>query len=479
MSYKKYYIYKEQYSNDGGQTWIDTGNETASGNPIGTYDTLAECEGLGTFRFRIKKTDSSEVYSYCDGAYSANTQVTQSEIRTLMGGTSSSNEWVDQIKEIEFGTCTTLSGVSNNIFPITANTSITSATIANGSITHIGTSAFAGLNGLESFVIPDNITSMDGGVFGLSGLKYVTIGRGLTTIPSGTFASSSLRTVTIPSGITSIGDLAFRACTGLTTVTFEGDGVTSIGDGAFKTCYALRSFEMPSGVTVINDSTFANCVALTDFNLKQVHTIDRGGFSGCTNLKEINLSGVTSLGDSAFSGCTTLSSVTLSDELRIIGHSTFNKCTSLSAVTLPNSVTGISETAFANCSALTSINLSNMDEIEKQAFSNCNALTSISLDNIYEIGIGAFQSCSALTDVTIGSGCVSIGSSAFDSVNAAASSQTFTVLATVPPTLGGNFVTSSGRLNAIYVPDESVDAYKSALNWMTYASKIKPISEKP
>lgn len=43
--YNKYYVYKEQVSYDGGETWSDTGSETPSGDPIGSYSTLVECEG--------------------------------------------------------------------------------------------------------------------------------------------------------------------------------------------------------------------------------------------------------------------------------------------------------------------------------------------------------------------------------------------------------------------------------------------------
>lgn len=46
MSYKKYYIYKQQYSEDGGRTWKDTDPlvTTPSGDSIGTYETLEECQ---------------------------------------------------------------------------------------------------------------------------------------------------------------------------------------------------------------------------------------------------------------------------------------------------------------------------------------------------------------------------------------------------------------------------------------------------
>lgn len=46
MAYNKYYIYKRQVSTDNGQTWTDVYPlETKPyGSPIGTYDTLDECE---------------------------------------------------------------------------------------------------------------------------------------------------------------------------------------------------------------------------------------------------------------------------------------------------------------------------------------------------------------------------------------------------------------------------------------------------
>ena len=47
MSYSKYYLYKKQVSFDSGVTWSDVTplETTASGSPIATYSTLAECEG--------------------------------------------------------------------------------------------------------------------------------------------------------------------------------------------------------------------------------------------------------------------------------------------------------------------------------------------------------------------------------------------------------------------------------------------------
>jgi hypothetical protein len=85
---------------------------------------------------------------------------------------------------------------------------------------------------------------------------------------------------------------------------------------------------------------------------------------------------------------------------------------------------------------------------------NCLKLNSVEIGNsINSIGELAFGYCSKLTSVTI--------------------------TAITPPTLGSDVFTSTSSDLQIYVPDESVNAYKAAANWSTYASKIKPISQKP
>ena len=47
--------------------------------------------------------------------------------------------------------------------------------------------------------------------------------------------------------------------------------------------------------------------------------------------------------------------------------------------------------------------------------------------------------------------------------------------AATPPTLGSNNYLTN--LTAVYVPDDSVSAYKTATTWSGFAAKIKPLSE--
>ena len=53
-----------------------------------------------------------------------------------------------------------------------------------------------------------------------------------------------------------------------------------------------------------------------------------------------------------------------------------------------------------------------------------------------------------------------------------------TFLHTTPPSYN-NTLFGCSKLETIYVPDESVNAYKTELGWSQFASKIKPLSEKP
>jgi hypothetical protein len=50
---------------------------------------------------------------------------------------------------------------------------------------------------------------------------------------------------------------------------------------------------------------------------------------------------------------------------------------------------------------------------------------------------------------------------------------------TTPPTLASSGAFGEQNNAPIYVPDGSVNAYKTATNWVDLASRIFPISEKP
>ena len=91
-------------------------------------------------------------------------------------------------------------------------------------------------------------------------------------------------------------------------------------------------------------------------------------------------------------------------------------------------------------------------------------------DELTTIGDEAFYYCSSLTSVTIPDSVTTIGNGAFGGCSSLTSVY---CEATTPPTLGGSTVfddNASGR--KIYVPAESVGAYKAAENWSKHAADI-------
>ena len=155
------------------------------------------------------------------------------------------------------------------------------------------------------------------------------------------------------------------------------------------------------------------------------------------------------IGLDAFANCTGLTSVIVGSGV-IDGHESFINCTSLSDVTLKEGLTNIGRNMFANCTSLSNITIPN----------------SVTL-----IKYGAFHGCTSLTEITIPSGVTSIGDYAFDGSN---NLKNIIIESSTPATLGIDSFNISGNDWYIYVPNSSVDTYKTA--WATYASHIKPMS---
>ena len=357
--------------------------------------------------------------------------------------------------------------------------SLTSVTIPD-SVTTIGDSVFLGCSSLTSVTIGDSVTTIGGYAFyECSSLTSVTIPNSVTTIGDYAFYEcSSLTSVTIPDSVTSIGDYAFYKCSSLTSVTI-GDSVTSIGNRAFTSCSSLTSITIPDSITSIGESAFGWCYSLTSITIPDsVTTIGNEAFYECSNVTSVTIGdSVTEIGDDAFSHCYSLTSVTIGDSVTEIGDDAFCYCSSLTSVTIPDSVTSIGEGAFYWCESLTSVTIGNnsVTTIGHSAFRECSSLTSVTIgDSVTKIGGFAFAYCDSLTSVTIPDSVTEIGDDAFSWCDSLTS--VYCKAITPPAALFYNghweafFDNASGR--KIYVPMESVEAYKSAGGWSKYASAI-------
>ena len=93
-------------------------------------------------------------------------------------------------------------------------------------------------------------------------------------------------------------------------------------------------------------------------------------------------------------------------------------------------------------------------------------------NSITEIEYCAMQYCQNLTEITIPSGVTKMGDAVIRNCN---NLEKITILATTPPTLGNSNFTNTNNC-PIYVPSESVEAYKAASKWSTFADRIQAIS---
>ena len=205
--------------------------------------------------------------------------------------------------------------------------------------------------------------------------------------------------------------------------------------------------------TEIPDKSWGWCYELIDMSNipNTITTIGYAAFLGCQFSDFIIPNSITTIGDSAFSGCNKLTNVTIGNSVTSIDSSAFNNCSSLRSVTIPNSVTTIGDNAFEYCRGLTSLTIGN---------------------GVTSIGSSAFYNCSGLTSVTIGNGVTSISDESFKHCSSLTS---VTILATTPPTLANTSAFNDTNNCPIYVPAESVDAYKAATNWSNLASRIQAI----
>ena len=423
----------------------------------------------------------------------AGTQEVSARVSISDGNNSVTSEYIPLVAKFSIPTnelwytstdCKVITPNDPNVF----GANIVSNTYENGRgvilfdapITSIGECAFSNWSNLIDVTIPDSVISIGNYAFSHCSMLQAFYGDYASDdnrclIIDGklvTFAPAGLTEYTIPDSVTSIGARGFIGCAHLTSVIIP-NSITSIESSAFAYCTSLESVTIGNSVTSIGNWAFENCTSLTDILIPDnVTSIGDGAFSICTSLTNVNISdSVISIGEHTFSGCTSLTSVAIPDSVTLIGSYAFYDCSNLTSVIMPDSLTSIKSYTFACCVSLENVTIGNrVTSIEEGAFSICTSLTSIAIPNsVTLIGAYVFYNCSSLTSVIIPNNTTSIGECAFSYCN---SLTDIYCKPTTPPTGGSYMFGENASSRKIYVPRNSVDAYKSAEAWSEYTDYI-------
>ena len=319
-----------------------------------------------------------------------------------------------------------------------------------------------------------------------AGAEDCVIPDGVKHVESYVFRGSNIASVVIPASVNNIGEQAFLKSANLMAVyckpTTPPAISASVNGGIFDGNASGRKIYVPKESvwaykTAEHWSDYADAIVGYDFENGEIVEMQPNNEIWYTNgsTTKATIPSTTNAFDAnvvsnTYDAAKECWVIKFDGEVTSIGESAFEDCSSLTSVTIPDSVTSIGYSAFWNCSSLTSVTIpDSVTTIGDYAFEWCESLTSVTIgDSVTTIGERAFYGCSSLISLTIGNGVTTIGSYAFYDC----SSLTSVYCKAITPPAGGSrmFYNSSGR--KIYVPMESVEAYKSAEGWSDYADAI-------
>ena len=384
--------------------------------------------------------------------------------------------------------------------------------VFDGPVTKVGSNAFHSCDKLTSVTIPNSVTEINRAFYSCDNLRAVNIPNSVTEIEWQAFYyCKNLKSINLPNSLTTIGNQAFEGCEALTTVTIP-DSVTSVGTSVFRYCDSLKEFKgefaEDNGRCLIVDGklvAFVTGCGVTEYVVPDiVSTICSFSICECQTLTSITIpDSVVEIEDYGVYNCKKLSNVTLGNNVATIGVYAF-AFSKITTITIPDSVTtfydgnpflacydlkefkgkfatedgralinGDTILAYANASGSVYNIPNSVTTVGDYAFHGCESLTNVDIpDSVTTIGDHAFFGCDSLTNVDIPNSVATIKAKAFYYCSKL---KYVYCKPTTPPTLVGSYVfddNASGR--KIYVPAESVDAYRGALYWSEYASMIEP-----
>lgn len=199
-------------------------------------------------------------------------------------------------------------------------------------------------------------------------------------------------------------------------------------------------------------------------------------FANNENVVTANFTGVTNVGDHAFQGCTKLTAFDFS-AVKSIGSYAFQGCSALGPdVSLPNCTT-LWDRAFTNCSAIVSFSAPKVTVIYHSTLASNALLESVSLPLVTTLNDWCMSANPMLKELTLPS-----VTKMTRYALARGGLEKLVLPGTTLCTIAGDTFQSTPiekGTGYVYVPDDLVESYKAAANWVSIADQIKPMSELP
>ena len=290
---------------------------------------------------------------------------------------------------------------------------------------------------VTSLVLPKNVTKINKNLFRSRKITEITLNEGLTDIGEQAFAWSAITKINFPKSLKNIETAAFYGCENLKELDLRKTSMTKIIHETFALNTNLVSVKLPAFVNEIEYQAFLNA----------------------TSLKELELpEGLLKIGNEAFRG------------------------NGLVNLKLPNSICYMDQRAFYQSGELLTVetfgnvpaenNGIESYKMESSTFERCPKLIHFEIPKgVQIIGQNTISGSPDLQTMSIPNTVKAINFNAF----ANSGLKTVTIEGTVPAianTISGAWQAFPYNIQSIRVPAGTVDAYKAAEGWKSYANKI-------
>ena len=529
MSYSKYFKYKKQVSYDDGLTWEDATPyvEVPSGSPIGTYDTLSECNSASTYLYAESDESGNTYLEYCGDNCakkldSDSIQLMSSSsnyVSLKVGGCCyyldlyNSRNYIHYFKDVEIADGLLYMGSLMAVFDERDVQSSSASTIHipdsvliksgasanyptspdykhpnvvfghNSSVEVFGDGALACHGGIVNFTTPSGVWYVGGHAFhGCGHLEKLSVGSDF------------------------VGDGLVSYCPNLTGITFTSNSLKAIGGYNYQ-LNSLRQVVIPSSVVYVSGyflSTGTYEAAYIYFGnlLCQSKSVSITGLNIDNGTKYVSFGdgASTSIKASATTIPSSVISITggafrsMSDRNSLIGggsslyYADNGKTYVRKVVTSTKTVYGsgdfesttrfIGSKSFADAGRyLTSVEIpEGVVQVGESAFAGCSALASVTLPStLLSIDDYAFSGCSNLTSITIPDSVKYIGEGVFRNCSGLTNITLSNNISLIPPSCFSGCISLTGLTipSSVKVIGNGAFGRCSSLTGLTIPSSVR------